>query len=122
MRRSFVRPIVLIVVFGLLMSGLAFADPAPPSNTGDISGGIFKEANDLYLSTTDFGDLMSNAVFLQFDMPSGALAGQGFEIGGTTTLFGMYTAAYLNAIVEGTNGQLGGGDSQTTEIDQDLIL
>jgi hypothetical protein len=106
------------------MSGLAFADPgpAPPSNTGDISGGIFKEANDLYLSTTDFGDLMSNALFLQFDMPSGSLGGQGFEIGGTSDVFGMYMAAYLNAVVEGTNGQLGGGDSQTTAIDQDFIV
>lgn len=122
MRRSIVRAVVLIVSLGLCLSGLAVADPAPPSNAANISGGIFKEANDQYLSVNDFTDLESHVVFLQFDMPSGALNGQGFEIGGSAELAGMYVAGYLNSVVPGVTGNLGVNDSQTITIDQDFII
>lgn len=115
------RRILLIGAMMLLVAGLAFADPATPSNTSRVTGTIFEEPNDLYLDILGFTMLESNYVFLQFDMPSGP--GVSFyEIGGTTTKLGPYIGGLFQAYNIGTQGLLGSNEASTVDIDELLNL
>lgn len=122
MRRSTLR-IAATVAVVLVLAGTVYADPdpAPPSNTADVTGGIFEEANDVFLSPTEFSELEQHVLFLQFDMPSATLFSQGIELGGSADLFGLYTAGYMRLLPEGSNGLLGGDESQQIEMDQNFL-
>ncbi len=121
------RLVVVAVTVLLVTAGFAFADsdPVPPSNTSAVTGSIFEEANDKFLSPTDFSELDSSVLFLQFDMPgggSGPYGEQGFEIGAGTTLSDIYIGGYYGAAIPGKQGLLGGDESTYTNVNETFQL
>ncbi len=116
----------LPAAIALLVVGVGFAqtqtdgsDPDAPSNTADVSGNLFAEANDLYLSPTGFDEIESSVLFLQFDMPSTfpLAANQGFEIGAGTTFGDLYTGLYFGSIFPGTSGTI-----ESIQVDENFTV
>ena len=90
-RTTRVLPAVLVL---LAAGALLWAEPAPPSNTGNVSGGLFREDQDNYLSVFDYPDIASPTLFLQFGMPTG-LGGGEFSGGLGYPLGAIYLGGYF---------------------------
>ncbi len=111
--------LVLVIVTGA--TATLAAEPSPPSNIGIISNGIFREAQDQYLSVLYSQELEKNAVFLQFEMPTNGLLTSAFQIGTAIVLEGLRLGARYQGSHIGSDGLLTGGNVEADDVDLDAI-
>ncbi len=112
------KRLLCVMIILSVISAAVFADEDfRESYTNDVTSGIFSEDQDNYLSTTGFGNLESNKLFMSLGSPdesSGA-----FQIGTANFFDNLYigTSFYIDEL--GTQGNSGTDVSitQTSDID-----
>ena len=102
------------IVAMVLATSFAMAQ-SPPSATSTITGGIFEEAQDVYLSPTKYSMIENMLLFLMFDMPASAGI-EAFQIG-AGMWFGEIYLGGLATLDQGT--RVG---AETIDSDTDVLV